>query len=184
MKPVSEWHRLAALFPAPDTLAANIEHVPVSAVPEPYRTLLVHNNHMTATMELFHGTPVDVKVLARHIEAETYNRKIILTRPDTGAVVQFAFAQFDLHSVSEAVRSDILSERIPLGRVLISHGIACQIEVNAILKVTLGAGLSELLHSPVNVLTYGRAAQILCNDKPTFNVIEVLAPIDPESRRA
>ena len=65
--------------------------------------------------------------------------------------------------------------------MLINHGMNCQIEVNAILKVTVGTGLSELLHSPVNVVTYGRVARILCNGKPTFDVIEVSAPIDPET---
>ena len=82
----------------------------------------------------------------------------------------------------EGVRREILDKQVPLCRVLINHEMNCQIEANAILKVTVGTGLSELLHSPVNVVTYGRVARILCNGKPTFDVIEVSAPIDPETR--
>jgi len=182
MNPFSEWRKRAALFPEPQPLAVAVEHVPDSSAPEPYKALLVHNNHMTAMMERFHGSPVDVRVLARRIDGTVYSRKIILVRQDTGAVVQFALAQFDLNAVSEGVRREILGEQVPLGRVLINHGMNCQIEVNAILKVTVGTGLSELLHSPVNVVTYGRVARILCNGKPTFDVIEVSAPINPETR--
>lgn len=180
--PVREWHKCAALFPEPQPLAAAVEHIPESSAPEPYKALLVHNDHMTVMMERFHGSPVDVRVLARRIDGTAYSRKIILVRQDTGAVVQFALAQLDLDAVSAGVRRQILGEQVPLGRVLISHGINCEIEVKAILKVTVGPRLSELLHSPVNVMTYGRVARIHCNRKPTFDVIEVSAPIHPETR--
>jgi len=178
MDPLSEWRTRAALFPEPQPLAVAIEHIPDSSAPEPYKALLVHNDHMTAMMERFYGSRVDVRVLARRIDGTAYSRKIILVRQDTGAVVQFALAQFDLNAVSDGVRQEILGEQVPLGRVLINHRMNCQIEVNAILKVTVGTGLSELLHSPVNVVTYGRVARILCNGTPTFDVIEVSAPIN------
>ena len=104
MNPISEWRKRAALFPEPQPLAVAIEHVPDLSTPEPYKALLVHNDHMTAMMERFHGSPVDVRVLARRIDGTAYSRKIILVRQDTGAVVQFALAQFDLNAVSEGVR--------------------------------------------------------------------------------
>ena len=34
---------------------------PSQTLPEPYRRMLVHNHHMTVTMESFHGCPVDVR---------------------------------------------------------------------------------------------------------------------------
>jgi hypothetical protein len=83
MNPFSEWRKRAALFPEPQPLAVAIEHVPDSSTPEPYKALLVNNNHMTAMMERFHGSPVDVRVLARRINGTVYNRKIILVSQDT-----------------------------------------------------------------------------------------------------
>lgn len=82
MNPFSEWRKRAALFPEPQPLAVAIEHVPDSSTPEPYKALLVHNNHMTAMMERFHGSPVDVRVLARRIDGTVYSRKIILVRQE------------------------------------------------------------------------------------------------------
>ena len=179
---VSEWRKRAALFPVLQPLARAVEQVTESSVPEPYRTLLIHNDHMTAMMERFHGTPVDVQVLSRRMDGMVYSRAIILVRQDTGAVVQFALAQFDVNAVSEVVRREILGEQIPLGRVLVTYGVNCRIELNACLKVTVGVGLSEFLHSPIDRVTYGRIARILCDGKPTFDVIEVSTPIDPEMR--
>jgi hypothetical protein len=67
---------------------------------------------MTAMMERFYGSRVDVRVLARRIDGTAYSRKIILVRRDTGAVVQFALAQFDLNAVSESVRREILDKQV------------------------------------------------------------------------
>lgn len=175
--PAVEWRKYLGLLPAAQQLAVTIEHVPDASVPEPYKTLLVHNDLMTARMEQFHGAPIEVRVLASRLEDLLYSRAIILVRQDTQAAVQFAFAQFETNAVSKVVRDEILSERLPLGRVLLNHGVNYQIERNASLKLTVGAGLSALLRCPLNQTTYGRAARLLCDERPTFEVIEVSAPI-------
>jgi hypothetical protein len=153
-----------------------MERVPFSGVPEPYKTLLVHSDHMTAMMERFHGSPVDVRVLDRNLHGMAYSRKTLLVRRDSGKVVQFAFAQLDLSILSAAVRQAILNEQEPLGRVFTHHKLRCQIDVEAIIKVTLGRDLSKLFLRPVNELTYGRIAHILCNGKSGCDVIEIAAP--------
>ena len=175
---VGEWQKHAAIFPAAQPLARAVEEVPGSILPEPYKTLLLHSDLMTLAMERFHRAPIDVRVLARRIDGMSYSREIMLVRQDTGAVVQFAFAHFNLDAVSEVVRQDILGEQVPLGRVLVNHRIDYQTEVIGFLKVTVGARLAELLNSPVNVATYGRVGRLLCGGKPTFNVIEVSAPVE------
>jgi hypothetical protein len=180
MDAIDEWCKRAALFPALHPLAAKIEHVAASSVPQPYKALLLHKDHMTAVMERFHKSRVEVQVLARRIDENVYSREILLLKKDTGAVVQFAFAQFSLGNVPEAVEREILSEEVPLGRALINHRVQCDIEVNAILKVTIGRGLSDLLRVPKNQITYGRIARILCNRRPTFHVIEISSPTDSE----
>ena len=174
---VADWVHFADLFPG-EQLAVFVERVPHASVPEPYRRLLVHHQHMTGMMERFYQSSVDVRVLARRIDGSVYSPKIILATQDTGAVVQFAFMQLQLDAVSAAVRSEILSEQIPLGRVLLNHGLRCDIELTSVLKVTIGEALSKLLNVPAGVVTYGRVAQILSDGKPICAVIEVLTPID------
>jgi hypothetical protein len=104
--------------------------------------------------------------------AKNPDRKIILATQNTGAVVQFAFMQLQLDAVSEAVRSEILSEQVPLGRVLVNHGLRRDFELSSFLKVGIGGGLSKLLDVPVGIVKYGRIAQILSDGKPLCAVIE------------
>ena len=47
---VADWVHFADLFPG-EQLAVFVERVPHASVPEPYRRLLVHHQHMTGMME-------------------------------------------------------------------------------------------------------------------------------------
>ena len=55
---------LCALFPSAEDLFDGAV-VPPADVPSPYRELLVHDQHMTVTVENHHGSLVDVRILAR-----------------------------------------------------------------------------------------------------------------------
>ena len=125
-----------------------------------------------------------MRVLARKVEPDqaVYRRKVVLFKQDTGAVVQFAFAQLNLGSVSPAVQQEVLSEQIPLGRVLMTHKVISAIELGALLKLTVGKGLSNLFAKPVDQVTYGRIARIFCDGALAFEVIEVSAPTDRRVR--
>lgn len=182
MNPVDEFHKLASLFPDSQPLVQNVEYIPASTTPEPYKGLLVHDLHMTVTMETFHRSPVDVKVIDRRLDGDLYNRKILLTKHGTDTVVQFGLVQFDFQYVTEAVRREIVEEQIPLGRVLINHNVLRQVDLNAILRITAGPGLAEYLQMPEGAVTYGRVATIFCNQKPAIDLLEISAPLETESR--
>src|SRR4051812_19885409 len=114
---------LFGLFPPGDDLPTDFDIVPGSAVPPPYRGLLVHEHHMTVTVEHFHKSPVDVRILARHQQGDTYSRKILLTLQSTGRIVQFGIVRMDLSKCDEEVRSAIVAGQTPLGRVMIEHNV-------------------------------------------------------------
>lgn len=177
MNPVDEFHKLAAMFPDAQPLVQDVEYIPASTTPEPYKTLLVHDIHMTVTMERFHGCPVDVHVVDRRLDDDVYARKILLTRHGTNTVVQFGLVRFDFQYVTPAVRDEIISEKIPLGRVLINHNVLRQVDLNAILKLTAGPSLAKYLQMKEGDVTYGRIATIFCNRKPAIDLLEVSAPL-------
>src|SRR5437016_6263540 len=58
-----ELRELFALFPPGDDMP-EYEFVPGDEVPPPYHDLLVHEQHMTVTVERHHGDRVDVAPLA------------------------------------------------------------------------------------------------------------------------
>jgi chorismate-pyruvate lyase len=146
-------------------------------LPEPYRDLLAHTDHMTVTMEAFYGSPVDVRVLEAQRVGEFYHRRIVLTLQSTGQIVQYGLVRIDLRFCSPPVRSAILSQNTPLGRILIEHNVLRRVEPTAFLSVEPGPTLIEALKLAKPTCLYGRTGVIFCDDRPAIAVLEVPAPV-------
>jgi hypothetical protein len=151
--------------------------LPPDDVPEPYHRLLVHPHHMTVTVEDFYGGPVNVRVLDRRLDGDSYARKILLELQADGRVVQFGVVRIRLDACGEAVRAAILEEKTPLGRILIEHDVLRRIEPTAFFRVTPGPQLTEWFNLPEPRDTYGRLGIIHCDGQPAIEVLEILAPI-------
>lgn len=178
MNPTDELKKLTSLFPGGDELFERADHVASALVPEPYRGLLVHEHHMTVTMEEFYKTTVVVKVLDRKLDGDIYSRKILLETSDDRRPVQFGIVRFDLSVVLPAVRGEILSEQTPLGRILINYNVLRHIDLGAIVQLTAGRGLAKIFGCPPGETTYGRLATIFCNRRPAVDLLEVPAPVE------
>jgi hypothetical protein len=152
------------------------ELLPPEALPEPYRGLLVHTHHMTVTVEAFYGSRVDVRVLDRRHDGDTYARKILLTLQSDGRVVQSGLVRIRLNFCSAAVRAAILEEQTPLGRILIEHDVLRRIEPTAYFRVRPGPYLRGWFGRPDPFDTYGRLGIIHCDEQPAIELLEVLAP--------
>lgn len=177
VNPHDELRNLTDLFPGESQLIAAAEHVASALVPSPYGQLLAHNHHMTVTMEKYHQTPVDVRIIARRHEGDIYSRKIILVKTGTDIPVQFGIVRFNFEYVTPAVCDEIIAGDIPLGRVLINHNVLRHIDLGAVLKITAGPELAEHLAMEPGGETYGRLATIFCNQKPAVDLLEVSAPV-------
>ena len=168
---------LATLFyPSPEELG-EFEKVAASGLPPDYQTLLVHEKHMTVTVEAFHGDPVNVDVLKTHTTPTHYARKILLTRQSDGLVVQFGIARLNWAYVDDAVRREIERQQKPLGRILIDHNVLRKVEFVGLWRVVPGADLQRLfgLYGPEP--TYGRTALIYCNGEPAVELLEIVTPL-------
>lgn len=182
MNPQDELKALTSLFPEQQPLFADAEHVASGLMPEPYRKLLAHNEHMTVAMETLHGGPVDVRILARRHDGDIYSRKIILVKKGTEQVVQFGIVRFDLRFVTPEVRDEIIQGDTPLGRVLINHNVLRHIDLGAVLRIVSGPGLARDLQMAEGGVTYGRLATIFCNRKPAVDLLEIPAPFSEPAR--
>jgi len=138
------------------------------------RQLLAHNHHMTVTVEEYHGSLVDVKVLETRTNDRFYSRKILLTRQSDDRVVQFGIVRLDLESIDALVRDEILSQQTPLGRILIQHDVLRRVELSSLWKITAGEDLSTCCEVPVGHNLFGRTAWIYCNGKPAVELLEVV----------
>lgn len=180
MNPLTELNELTGLFPGGEPLIQKAEHVPSALTPEPYKSMLVHEHHMTVTMETYHRSRVEVRVLDRRTVGESYCRKILLVKEGTDDVVQFGIVRFNFDYVTPAVKQAILSEQIPLGRVLIDHNVLRHIDLGAILRITAGPGLAAIMPIEVGGVTYGRMATIFCNHQPAVDLLEISSPLPAE----
>lgn len=183
MNPRDELLALTNLFPSNEPLFLKAEHIPSSLTPEPYKSLLAHDHHMTLAMERYHGCSVDVRVLNQRRDNDIYTREIILltsvsagsTEPQS--VVQYGIVRFNFSYVTDAVRDEIIAGQIPLGRVLINHNVLRHIDLGAILEISAGPRLATLFSMPLGGVTYGRLATIFCNRQPAVDLLEISAPL-------
>lgn len=171
----SDLDALFAMFPPAADVGA-FEEVSAAEVPPPYHRLLVHEHHMTVTVEAHHGGRVDVKVLQVHKDKDAYARKILLALQGTGRVVQFGIMRVQLKYCSDKVKQEILAEKTPLGRILIENNVLRRIEPTAYLRVTAGPGMMTWFSLRKPKITYGRLALIHCDGQPAVELLEIVAP--------
>jgi chorismate-pyruvate lyase len=167
---------LSGLFYADLAELGTFAEVLAEAVPEPYRTLLAHHEHMTVAVERYHGSAVDVEVLAASRDGDYYSRKIVLHRQSDRRVVLFGIPRLNLRLVDEQVKSEILSQNKPLGRVLIEHNVLREVQLASLYRVTPGPGLCKLMGLSSPLATYGRTAFIYCDGYPAVELLEIVAP--------
>ncbi|HSG70525.1 MAG TPA: hypothetical protein VLA12_08930 [Planctomycetaceae bacterium] len=178
MNPLVELKSLTEIFPEQQPLIAKADHVASALTPEPYKKMLVHEHHMTVTMEQYHHCKVEVRVIERKELDGLYCRKILLLKEGTEEVVQFGIVRLNFEYVTAAVRDEIVSEQIPLGRVLINHNVLRHVDLGAILRIEAGPGLARYLDMRERDVTYGRLATIFCNHQPAIDLLEISAPLD------
>ena len=166
---------LFALFPPGDDMP-EYEFVASDEVPAPYHRLLVHEHHMTVTVEDVHRDRVNIRVLARTQEPDWYARKILLTLESTDRPVQFGIMRIQWRHCPGVVRDEVLGGRSPLGRILINHNVLRRIESKAYLRVLPGKAMMDWFGADKKGSTYGRLAVIHCNGEPAIDLVEIVAP--------
>ena len=167
---------IGLFYPRPELLG-RFDEVDSHDLSRDYRMLLAHDSHMTVTVERFHNCPVDVRVLETQITGQHYSRKILLARQSDGVVVQFGIMRLDFSCVSPAVRRDIESQKIPLGRVLIQHNVLREVHLTKLFQVHPGDDLRQLFGIGAEQVTYGRTAIIHCNGEPAVELLEIVTPV-------
>lgn len=146
--------------------------VTAPAVPEPFRSLLDHESHMTVAMERHHGGPVELKVLAERLgPGLAYAREIVLSGPG-GRVVQYGIVSLDLACVDASTASRIRAGAEPLGRILVAAGALCAVGDVALLGVEPGPHLRALIGPRP---TFGRVAGISVAGRAAIRLLEIAA---------
>lgn len=169
---------LLRLFFTEDSAVGSFESPPGEAMPDVYRRLLDHEEHMTVAVEAYHESLVDVEVLETSVTETHYARRIVLRRQDTREVVQWGLMRIHLPSLDDEVRQEVVEQHRPLGRILVRHNFLRTIHLDTLWKIETGAELCEQFGLDVPQTVYGRTADIHLNGQPAVEVLEILPPLE------
>lgn len=169
--PLSEFYGRAKL-PLP-----RIETIPGDAVPEPYKSLLVHNNDMTPTLEAFHKSRIHLEILSRDQRGGFYFREVALRLDHDERPVEFGANKVYLNMFPDDAQEFILLEQVPLGTILKDCGVRHQTEAKYFLRVEPDELIVKALELEAPTTLYGRKAVISdLHGKPLSEIVEILPP--------
>ena len=169
--PLDEFYALAGM-----TLPV-IEAVPGEAVPEPYKSLLVHQDDMTPTLEKFHRDSVHLRVLRRQRREDAYFREVVLVTDKGERPVEFGAIKINLLLFKPKARQEILEERVPLGHILHECGVTHTSRPKAFLRLRSDAFINAALQLMGEHELYGRRNTLWDpQQRPLAEIVEILPP--------
>ncbi len=149
-----------------------------AAVPEPYRTLLVHRGDMTSRLEEYHRAPMTLRVLHREEDDSAYLREVLLCTKDAGLPVEYGAIEIHLDAFAPELRAEILEGRVPLGGLLNRAGLSYRSEPRAFIKLAPDSQLNALFATAPTCELYGRCNMLLGEHGETLaRIVEVLRPL-------
>jgi len=155
------------------SLLGGVEVEP-SSMPESFRGLLDHRGHMTPRLSAYHGEPVALTVLAERREGAIYNRKIVLTAPRAGAVVELGIVRLNLSYTRDEVRAEILERGTPLGDILNGHDVLTRVDPQWFLRFPSRGTLRETFGVSNGASLFGRIGTIYMHELPAVELLEIV----------
>ncbi|MSR79615.1 MAG: hypothetical protein EXS11_02680 [Gemmataceae bacterium] len=142
-------------------------------LPQTPLQLLVHQHHMTVTLEAHYKAPLRLQVLERTQIGDAYTRRICLFETGTGKLVLYGVVRIHLNYCKPVVRLAILAEAEPLGRILLRHGVLTRIELLNLLRVRV-ENVPIHWFGPRESAVFGRIAVIHCDGKAAVELLELI----------
>jgi chorismate-pyruvate lyase len=150
------------------------EEVAAGDLPDQFKSLLAHDDHMTVTVEAWHNSLVKVHVLKERRDGDLYSRRIVLCLQRDNTPVQFGIMRINLAGLPKIVRLEIESQALPLGRIMIRHHLLREVELLNLWRVSSGPELRKQLKLERGAVCFGRTARILVDKVPAVELLEIV----------
>ena len=151
-------------------------------MPEPYRTLLVHDSDMTPTLEKFHGDAIHLRVIRSQERDGAYYREVVLLLDKTNLAVEFGAIKINLTLFPVSARKAVLEEQLPLGHVLSDFRIKHTSRPKAFLKIKSDEFINEALGMKSATTLYGRRNTLFdSQQRPLAEIVEILPKLPLEN---
>lgn len=158
-----------------------VEPLPGDVLPQPYRSLLVHDQDMTSTLEHYWSRPLRVRVLAVRRDGDLLNRQVLLITDPGDQAVEYGAIEIDLGCFQPAAREEIIACRLPLGAILRRHAVAYICRPRAFFRIAPDSITSAAFQVKAEEPLYGRHNMLLDPaGRRLAEVVEILAPARPD----
>ncbi len=149
------------------------------AMPEPFRSLLVHDTDMTSTLEKFHREKPYLEVLAKHRRDTSLFRQVLLRGQESHRVVEYGAIRIELQELTPEARWAVLEGSRPLGAILADYRVPYVSRPQSFFGVRGGSRLQSLLNLSGPALLYGRKNFLQTPGGGVLaEVVEILPPLD------
>lgn len=151
-----------------------IEIIAGEAMPEPYKSLLVHERDMTSTLERFHGALCHVRAL-QFCEDDAYSRLVVLELNGSRKPIEFGAITIHLSSFAPHARDLILERQRPLGTILHEEHVGFISCPQAFFCIAPDEVICEALQQKSDAVLYGRCNRLSSpNGAPLAEIVEIL----------
>lgn len=154
--------------------APDATEVAPGEIPEPYRSLLVHEHDMTPTLERHFGGPVALRVLSAFTNDQAYIRRILLVQEYSGRPVEMGALCLDLAVFRPKVRAEILRGERPFSTVLRDNGLAFASRPTRYLAVSPNSEMLGVFWMREPLTLFGRQTAVLLDGRKIGDIVEIL----------
>ncbi len=154
-----------------------LDEIDPERIPQPYKSLLVHQHDMTSTLENYHDARIHLKIIGKARRGDEYFREVALLAEGSEKPVEFGAIKISLELFPESARQQILDERWPLGRILNESGVKFTSQPRAYLRVASDKLIDSVLHLTGAHLLYGRRNSLRDGaGRSLAEIVEILPP--------
>ena len=156
---------------------ASVEFIEPAQMPEPYRTLLVHDGDMTSRLEHLYGDTLVLRCLSCEASPETYRREVVLTVEQSRLPVEYGAIEIQLQAFEGELRALIEEARLPLGGLLNRFGVHYRSRPRAFIRLGADSAMRSYFELPHAPCFYGRCNELLSADGVLLaQIVELLRP--------
>jgi chorismate-pyruvate lyase len=146
-------------------------------VPEPYRSLLVHDRDMTPTLAEAYQRNMLLRILQRFLDDKVFSREIVLEAEGDSRIVVYAAIKIYLGLFPPEAKRLILEGKTPFGTVLQRQGIVHTSRPLAFFRVPADDVIKRALGLRGHPVLYGRRNALLnAGGVPLAQVLEIVPP--------
>ncbi len=154
-----------------------IQPIDGDIMPEPYKSLLVHQDDMTPTLQNFHRDSIHVHALHTEERDNYYFREVLLELDETERPVEYGVIKINLSLVPDDTRHEIIEAHLPLGQILFAHDVLHESRPKAYLQMDADEHISGVLRLDNTHKLYGRRNTLTdTNGRPLAEIVEILPP--------